>query len=486
MLCHTVCKKHTVCQKGRNEEWINKMKKILVVDDEQMNRMSTKFILSKAGYEVTEAASGEDGIERLKKEKIDLMLLDVEMPKMSGVETLQVIRGHDEFYGLKVFFLTASESEKDMADAIRLGAGGYIKKPCQPEELIKAVDSAFSEDSKPMLLAVDDEAMNRMMIERIFGREYQITAKEDGEGALQWLEDHTPDIILLDYVMPGKNGEEVFGEILNTEKLSGIPVVFLTADDDRETERRLFSMGAMDFIRKPFDAEIVRARVDRITELRKLQGFLQSEVDRKTNDVTRMLSKLRRLSGQIVLALSGAVDAKDAYTNGHSHRVAEYSRELAKRMGKDDEQVNDIYYAAMLHDVGKIGIPGSIINKPDRLTDEEFNTIKSHTTTGAKILTTISEMPVLSIGAHWHHERYDGKGYPDGLSGENIPEIARIICVADCYDAMSSNRSYRKVLPQDIVRSEIQKGKGTQFDPEIADIMLQMIDEDTEYKMREE
>ncbi len=139
----------------------------------------------------------------------------------------------------------------------------------------------------------------------------------------------------------------------------------------------------------------------------------------------------------------------------------------------------------MLHDVGKIGILDGIINKPGRLTDEEFAVIKSHTTKGAKILENISEMPNLSIGAHWHHERMDGRGYPDGLKGENIPETARIICVADCYDAMSSNRSYRKVLPQEVVRSEIEKGKGTQFDPRIADIMLRMIDEDINYEMRE-
>ena len=154
-------------------------------------------------------------------------------------------------------------------------------------------------------------------------------------------------------------------------------------------------------------------------------------------------------------------------------------------MGKNDTEVNDIFYAAMLHDVGKIGIPGEIINKPGRLTDEEFDIIKSHTVKGAKILESISEMPGLSVGARWHHERYDGKGYPNGLKGEDIPETARIICVADCYDAMSSNRSYRKALPQEIVRSEIEKGKGTQFDPAIADIMLKMIDEDADYKMRE-
>ena len=139
----------------------------------------------------------------------------------------------------------------------------------------------------------------------------------------------------------------------------------------------------------------------------------------------------------------------------------------------------------MRHDIGKIGIPDGIINKTTRLTDEEYQIIKTHPIIGADILQNISELPELVLGARWHHERYDGKGYPDGLKGSEIPEMSRIIGVADAYDAMTSNRSYRDVLPQSVVRKEIEKGKGSQFDPVFADMMLQLIDEDTEYLMRE-
>jgi putative two-component system response regulator len=139
----------------------------------------------------------------------------------------------------------------------------------------------------------------------------------------------------------------------------------------------------------------------------------------------------------------------------------------------------------LLHDVGKIGVPDAVINKPGRLTDDEFAKIKNHPVMGARILKKIREMPKLVTGARWHHERYDGRGYPDGLKGTDIPEEARIIGVADAYDAMTSNRSYRDSMPQEKVREQIESGKGTQFDPKFADIMLQMIDEDTEYKMRE-
>ena len=172
-------------------------------------------------------------------------------------------------------------------------------------------------------------------------------------------------------------------------------------------------------------------------------------------------------------------------TKGHSIRVAEYSREIARRIGLSEKAQDDIYMIGLLHDVGKIGVPDAIINKPAKLTDEEYAIIKQHPSMGAEILKNITEFPKLGTGARWHHERYDGKGYPDGISSEEIPMEARIIAIADAYDAMSSRRSYRDVLPQDQVRGEVEKGKGTQFDPVYAEIMLAMIDEDTDYQMRE-
>ena len=194
---------------------------------------------------------------------------------------------------------------------------------------------------------------------------------------------------------------------------------------------------------------------------------------------------MERLSLQVMKALAATIDAKDKYTNGHSTRVAEYSREIARRSGRNEQEQEDIYYAGLLHDIGKIGIPEEIINKTSRLTDEEYEVIKTHPVIGGNILKNISEISDISLGAKWHHERYDGRGYPDRLQGENIPEVARIIGVADAYDAMTSKRSYRGVMPQEVVRAEIEKGKGSQFDPRYADVMLAMIDGDTEYRMHE-
>lgn len=195
--------------------------------------------------------------------------------------------------------------------------------------------------------------------------------------------------------------------------------------------------------------------------------------------------KVEAMNVHVVSALASAIDAKDTYTNGHSSRVAEYARMIAERAGYSKTEQDEIYLMGLLHDVGKIGVPDEVINKPSKLTDEEFELVKKHPEIGAGILESIKERPELATGARWHHERYGGGGYPDGISGEEIPEEARIIAVADAYDAMTSRRSYRDVMTQEKVRSEVEKGAGTQFDPRFARIMREMIDEDTEYTMRE-
>lgn len=188
---------------------------------------------------------------------------------------------------------------------------------------------------------------------------------------------------------------------------------------------------------------------------------------------------------ETIESLVRAVDAKDSYTNGHSARVAKYTRQISKLLGYDDEKADGMYYMALLHDVGKIGVDDAILRKPGRLTDKEFSDIKNHTVIGSQILSRISSMPELQYGALYHHERWDGKRYPRGLKGEEIPEAARIIAVADAYDAMTSNRSYRKALTQDCVHDEIVNGIGRQFWPPAARAMLKMMDQDIHYDMRQ-
>ena len=207
--------------------------------------------------------------------------------------------------------------------------------------------------------------------------------------------------------------------------------------------------------------------------------------DLRIEYLTAEQQSMKRLFEQTAEALASAIDAKDKYTHGHSSRVASYSRTIAKMAGKDEKECDEIYFAALLHDIGKIGVADEIINKKGKLTPEEYEKIKNHTTIGKEILSSIVEFPYLSIGAHHHHERFDGRGYPDKLKGSDIPELARIIAVADAYDAMTSKRSYRDPLPQATVRQIFIEEMGAQFDPLFATQMIHMIDQDQEYAMRE-
>ncbi len=194
---------------------------------------------------------------------------------------------------------------------------------------------------------------------------------------------------------------------------------------------------------------------------------IQAIEDRRKRD--------EEIISQTMLTFAGLIDAKDTYTKGHSVRVAQYSKELAKRMGMSEEDIRHLGYIALMHDCGKMGIPDVVLKKPDRLSDSERKVIESHTTLGGKVLENFNAIDGIRDGALYHHERYDGKGYPTGVSGENIPLCARIICVADSFDAMNSDRCYRKHLPKDVILKELEKNKGLQFDSAIAQYMIDMI-----------
>ncbi len=332
-------------------------------------------------------------------------------------------------------------------------------------------------------VAVVDDDVSMIMVVRsvLTENDMKVIPMRSGKDLLTFMETQTPDIILLDVLMPEMDGFETLIALRKLEAKLGkqeTPVIYLTAEENREVETKGLELGAMDFIKKPFIPKVLILRVTHCIELVTLKNKLESEVEKKTTENNQLFLG-------IVKSLAAAIDAKDTYTNGHSVRVAEYAQEIARRAGFDSDMQQRIYITGILHDVGKIGIPDAIINKEGKLDDEEYEIIKTHPEKGSKILRNIREMPELTIGARWHHERYDGRGYPEGLKGDSIPEEARIIAIADAYDAMTSNRSYRRSLAKEKVRGEIEKGKGTQFDPVYADIMLKMIDEDVYYDMRE-
>lgn len=322
-------------------------------------------------------------------------------------------------------------------------------------------------------------AVAKDIVETVFDSTFVMRPEE----ALLFLAKNRPDLILLDLQPHKTDGISVLKQLKEDRKSADIPIVCMLDETDAAHEVLCIREGAHDCIRKPLVAEVMLQRLRHIVELDLLQKNLENEVERQTGHAKRRREKVERLSMQIMLTLAETIDAKDKYTNGHSLRVAGYAREIARRAGKSKQEQKEIYFIGLLHDIGKIGIPNTIINKSSGLTEEEYEIMKDHPQIGADILENMTEIPGLAVGARWHHELYDGTGYPDGLKGENIPEIARLIGVSDAYDAMTSKRSYRDVMPQERVKEELKKGRGTQFDPYYADIMLQMVEEDTEYRM---
>lgn len=320
------------------------------------------------------------------------------------------------------------------------------------------------------ILAVDDSAMNLKLVENMIKGEYQLELSESGEAALAYLENNTVDLVLLDLLMPEMDGMETYDRLRELENGRNVPVIFLTADTDIESEITCLKKGASDFVRKPFMPEVMRNRIRRVLELDELTHYLERKVTEKT-------AQIEKMTFETIATISSMLEARDSYTKGHSVRVAEYSVMLAERAGWREQAIQNLRHIALLHDIGKVGIPDNVLNKPGKLTEEEFAIIKSHTIIGADILKEIKSIPEIEAGARYHHERYNGTGYPCGLEAEEIPAVARIIGIADAFDAMNSKRIYRDSLSSEVIRRELVNGKGTQFDPYFLDLFLQLFDE---------
>ena len=256
--------------------------KILLVDDDEINLMMTEMVLSEMGYMVTTAQSGEEAIALLRASHYDLLLLDVVMYPLTGLETLARIREIPEIKGIRTVFLTASSDRMDMTEAIRLGALDFIRKPALPENLLSIVRHALLIREKETILAVDDDEMSLLAVQELFGIRYDVRCAASGAEALREIEKEPPDLVLLDLHMPEMNGIEVLHRIRDIDACENLPVVFLTADTDSNTEADLFKEGAMDYIAKPFVMQVAMQRIRRILDLKHLQNSLHDEVDRKT------------------------------------------------------------------------------------------------------------------------------------------------------------------------------------------------------------
>ena len=322
---------------------------------------------------------------------------------------------------------------------------------------------ALGKMEKQIILIVDDVPANIDVLSEILRPTYQIKIAINGAMALKIaMAPSPPDLILLDIMMPGMSGYEVCEKLKDNLKTRNIPVIFVSAMDEVENETKGFELGAVDYITKPVSPAIVQARVKTHLNLFDQNRALENKVRERTAEIDD--TRLR-----IIHCLGAASEYRDEETGNHIFRMSNYSRVIALAFGLGMEEANLLLQAAPMHDVGKIGIPDRILLKPGKLDPEEWEIMKTHTTVGAQI---IGEHPseLLKIArqvALSHHEKWDGTGYPYGLSGEDIPLSSRIVMIADVFDALTSERPYKKAWSVADAIAEIEQGSGRHFDPKL-------------------
>ncbi len=320
---------------------------------------------------------------------------------------------------------------------------------------------------KHTILAIDDEENNLLLIKRTLHDKYNILLASGAKEALNILKNPEIDISLIisDQKMPVMEGTEFFKQISND--YPNIIKILLTGHSNFDILLNAINeCNLFQYILKPFDPEQLCMIVE--------SGIKKYEL---SSSKTQIVQDLSELFYKTIKSIAQALDAKDEYTHGHSMRVTLYSLALGKALNLPEEMLEEIETAGLLHDIGKIAIPEKILLKPGKLTNEEFQIIKSHPVLGTKLVDKIDRLKRISIWLKHHHERYDGNGYPEGLKGEQIPIISRIITLGDTYDAMTSSRSYRQALSHQEAIAEIQRCSGTQFDPNLAELFINISDE---------
>jgi len=308
------------------------------------------------------------------------------------------------------------------------------------------------------ILIVDDEPLNLKVLKQVLQDNYRLSFAKNGMDALELVKKEKPGLILLDVMMPGMTGFEVCRQLKSDPETNTIPVIFVTALAEEADESEGFAVGGVDYINKPISPALVRARV-------------------KTHLSLVHIDELKRTHLELIQRLGRAAEFKDNETGMHVMRMSHVSGRLALQLGMDAHFSEQLIHAAPMHDIGKIGIPDHVLLKPGKLDEEELALMRKHPEMGAKILDN-STSPLIKLAhsvALYHHEKWDGSGYPFGLKGEAIPIEARIVAVADVFDALLNKRPYKEAWPVEKAVAEIETNRGKHFDPDIVDAMLQCL-----------
>ena len=415
--------------------------RILIVDDSPTIRFGLKRDLAQLGAVVTEASDGHEGLNIVNSEDFDLIITDIEMPRMDGFTFCSKLKSHQTKKSIPVIILSSKEKEEDIELGFKVGASSYIIKSHAKSDLRARVKEILDKNSLlkgRTVLVVDDSPSIRNLIEKaLTGAGFNVISAENGQRALELLVKYTPDMILSDLHMPELDGFGLCKTVHADRNLAQIPFIIMSSDGDRATMRRLLQYGASAYLVKPFNIDQLVVTAER---------FLSDHFSRMLKEKERLQSERQFLIGSIT-SLVLALEARDRYTRGHSDSVAKILMDIAREMSMDDERIEKLRIAGKLHDLGKIGIRDDILLKPGPLNKEEWEILKMHPRIGAEILAPIASLADILPAIASHHERIDGTGYPEGLKGDRIPMLARMVAVADTYDALTSDRPTGKVLP---------------------------------------
>lgn len=340
------------------------------------------------------------------------------------------------------------------------------------------------------IMIVDDTPANLRLLDKILSEGgYHVFAFPCASMALRAAKQNPPDLILMDINMPGMDGYEACNNLKNNNKLKDVPVIFISAMNEPVDKVRAFHIGGVDYVNKPFQIEEVLARVETHLKIYRMQSQLTDYNQCLQQQVAEQVQEITDAQLATILALAQLAQSRDDNTGQHLERVQAFSRVLSERLQEkgvfagahESNMAQNIHYACTLHDIGKVAIPDHILLKPGKLSEQEFELMKTHTLIGAENLQSVYEKyphnTFIKMGiaiARWHHERWDGSGYPDGLSGEEIPLPARIMSLVDVYDALRSERPYKEGFSHQKARCIILEGSNTQFDPAIVQAFLEV------------
>lgn len=445
-------------------------KAVLIVDQNSSHRSMLMKIIHPMGPAVLEAKNYNEGLAKAIDLSPDIVIAGIQMSDPEGLEFCRQLNTDISTRKIPVVLMGTHESDESISLGFKSGANAYVDKRKVKSKLsgivTKILKNHQSKQEKIILVVDDSSSICQMLWEGLSCEGYRVMMAHNGKDALGIVKETRPDLILSDIYMPEMNGFQLCETLNSDPDLSTIPFVAMSTVDDAGNMKRMMQYGATSYIIKPFNIEQLNLLLEKIFSI---------QFDLRLKE-KKQLSAERSLLISGITSLVTALEARDLYTRGHSERVATIVSTLVEKSGGSKAEIELARMGGKLHDIGKIGIRDNVLLKEGRLTPEEYDHIKQHPLIGTNILKSVTSVSDILPMVSSHHERIDGKGYPEGLKGDEIHLWARMTAVADTFDALTSDRPYRKGMVEEKARQIIKDVKGSQLCPDCVDLFLDVID----------